>query len=56
MQGTGIPTIVNDENMANDERLTNEYTRDDEDLKESVREMHPNRNEDKGKQPGIGGY
>jgi hypothetical protein len=55
-QGTGIPSKVNDENMPNDERLTTDYTVDDEEVKESVRELHPNRNVDKGKQPGIGGY
>ncbi|RYZ27011.1 MAG: hypothetical protein EOO10_13960 [Chitinophagaceae bacterium] len=42
--GTGVPTVVNDENMSNDERLSQEYTRDEEGLKEGVREMHPNRN------------
>jgi hypothetical protein len=56
LQGTGIPQQINDENMPQDERMTNEYTNDDEDIKDSVRTLHPNRNVDKGKQPGIGGY
>lgn len=43
-QGTGIPTQINDDNMSNDQQLTDAYTHDDEDLKEHVREMHPNRN------------
>jgi hypothetical protein len=47
MSGTGVPTVINDENMPNDERLSQEYTRDEEGLKEGVREMHPNRNVDK---------
>jgi hypothetical protein len=46
-QGTGVPTKINDENMANDQRLSEEYTRDEEEVKESVREMNPNRNVDK---------
>lgn len=46
-QGTDVPTKVNDENMPNDQRLSDEYTRDEEGLKEGVREMHPNRNTDK---------
>ena len=45
--GTGIPTVVNDDNMQNDERLSQEYTRDEEGLTEGVRQMHPNRNVDK---------
>jgi len=54
-QGTGIPSKINDENMPQDERTTSKYT-NDEDIKESVRTLHPNRNVDKGQQPGIGGY
>ncbi|HVF96577.1 MAG TPA: hypothetical protein VM871_04620 [Flavisolibacter sp.] len=56
LQGTGIPTKVNDANMPNDERLTEAYTRDDEEVKENVREMNPNRNTDKGKEVGTGGH
>ena len=56
MQGTGIPTKVNDENTPNDERLTKEYTRDDEDVTEGTRERHPNRNVDKEDATGAGGY
>lgn len=48
MQGTGIPTNVSDENRQNNERLTADYTRDDEDVADGVRELHPNRNVDKG--------
>lgn len=55
-QGTGIPTKVNDENSANDERLTDAYTRDDEELGEGVRELHPNRNVNKTDANRQGGY
>ena len=51
--GTGVPTVVNDENMQIDERLSQEYTRDEEGLKEGVRELHPNRNTNK---IGTGGH
>ncbi|HEX8315721.1 MAG TPA: hypothetical protein VF609_12045 [Flavisolibacter sp.] len=44
MEGTGVPTVINDENMANDESLSEDYTRDEEGIKEGVRIMHPNRN------------
>jgi len=47
MSGTA-PTKVNDGNRPDDERLTKDYTYDDEELNESVRERHPNRNVDKG--------
>jgi hypothetical protein len=56
MDGTGVPTRVNDENMPNDQRLSDEYTRDDEGLAEGVRQMHPNRNVDKDEATNIGGY
>ena len=52
-QGTGVPSKFSDENMANDEGLSDEYTRDEKDLKEGVREMNPNRNVDK---PGTEGH
>ena len=52
-EGTGIPTVVNDENMQQDERLSEEYTRDEEDVTEGVRELHPNRNVNK---IGTGGH
>ena len=52
MQGTGVPTKINDENMPNDERLSEEYTIDEEELKEGVRELHKNRNTDKGNTEG----
>lgn len=52
MSGTGVPTKINDENMPNDERLSEEYTRNEEGLKEGVRELHKNRNTDKGNTEG----
>ncbi|HEU4904178.1 MAG TPA: hypothetical protein VFT06_15335 [Flavisolibacter sp.] len=55
-QGTGIPQQVNDERQSQDERMTNEYTTDEEDINDSVRTLHPNRNVDKSKQPGGGSY
>ena len=56
MEGTGVPTVVNDENGPNDQRLTDEYTNDDSEINEGTRTMHPNRNEDKGDATNIGGY
>lgn len=56
LQGTGIPAKINDGNMPNDERLSEEYTRDEESIQEGVREMHPNRNVDKDDATNIGGY
>jgi hypothetical protein len=56
MQGTGIPQKINDGNMPQDEHMTENYTDDDQEIKESVRTLHKNRNVDKGHQPGIGGY
>lgn len=55
-EGTGIPSKINAENMPNDERLTDQYTDNEEDISDNVRTLHPNRNVDKGEQPGIGGY
>ncbi|MDB5208918.1 MAG: hypothetical protein JWR72_3993 [Flavisolibacter sp.] len=56
MDGTGIPTKINDGNMPNDQRLTDEYTNDDNEIAEGVRTMHPNRNESKDDATNIGGY
>jgi hypothetical protein len=55
-QGTGIPQQVNDEKRSQDERMTNDYTTDDEDIRDSVRTLHPNRNVNKGNQDGTDGY
>ena len=46
-QGTGIPQTINDEKMPQDERATEQYTDDDEEIKESVRTGNPNRNPNK---------
>lgn len=54
-QGTGVPQQINDENMPQDERMTDEYTNDDEEISEGVRVRHPNRNVDKD-QAGNGSY
>ncbi len=56
MDGTGIPSKINDENMPDDQRLTEQYTTDDNEVAEGVRTMHPNRNEGKDKATNIGGY
>ena len=56
MQGTGVPTKISDDNNAQDQRLTEEYTDDDNEINEATRTMHPNRNEDKGDATNIGGY
>lgn len=50
MDGTGIPAQIHDGNRGTDERLTEEYTDDDNGLQEGVRELHPNRNPNKGQQ------
>ena len=46
-EGTGIPTQINDDSMQRSDDLTERYTDDDMDIKEGVRELHPNRNENK---------
>ena len=56
MEGTGIPTKINDENRPNDQRLTEDYTADENEIADGVRTMHPNRNEDKDNATNIGGY
>lgn len=54
--GTGVPSNLNDGKRATDQRLTDQYTDDDNEIKEGTRTMHPNRNEDKGDATNIGGY
>ena len=54
--GTGIPNKVSTDNMKDDERLTDKYTRDDEHIGEGTRSGHANRNEDKDDATNIGGY
>ena len=56
MDGTGVPTVINDENKTNDQRLTEEYTNDDNEINEGTRTMHPNRNTGKGDATNAGGY
>ena len=56
MKGTGVPQQISDDKMPQDEKLTDQYTNDDEDLADGVRKLHPNRNVDKGHETGIGGY
>jgi hypothetical protein len=46
-EGTGIPQVVNDKTMPQDERMTDRYTNDDQEIKESVRTANPNRNVNK---------
>lgn len=48
--GTGVPQQINDDNMPQDEHMTTEYTDDDQEIKESVRTLHLNRNVDKNQQ------
>lgn len=45
--GTGIPQVVNDESMPQDERMTERYTNNDKEIIESVRRANPNRNVNK---------
>ena len=56
MRGTGVPQKISDENRPQDERMTDDYTQDDQEIKENVHVLRKNRNVDKGQQPGIGGY
>lgn len=53
---TGVPSQVSDDNRANDERMTEQYTNDDGGISDGIRTMHPNRNEDKDDATNIGGY
>lgn len=46
-EGTGIPQTINDEKMPQDERMTEQYTNNDEEIKETIRTGNPNRNPDK---------
>ncbi|GAA4337917.1 hypothetical protein [Flaviaesturariibacter amylovorans] len=49
---TGIPTRMEPENRPNDEAMTEKYTNDDQTVADNVRTGHPNRNTDKGENPG----
>ncbi|RYY88856.1 MAG: hypothetical protein EOO15_07875 [Chitinophagaceae bacterium] len=49
--GTGTPTRMEPENRPNDERMTEQYTQDDQEVADNVRQGHPNRNTDKTKGP-----
>lgn len=54
-EGTGTPQVINDETMPQDKRMTDRYTKDDKEIKESVRTANPNRNVHKGDQNTVGG-
>lgn len=54
-QGTGIPSKF-DKDMDRDKELTDEYTDNDQDVSDSVRQNNPNRNTDKEDATTAGGY
>lgn len=49
-QGTGIPTKITDNTRAEDQRVSDTYTADEERISGSVPQRHPNRNTRKGKE------
>jgi hypothetical protein len=53
---TGIPSQMSPERQGTDEELTERYTEDDQQVADNVPLRHPNRNRDKDKATGIGGY
>jgi hypothetical protein len=53
-EGTGMPSKITSKKR--DERLTNEYTDEDEKVADSVRTNNPNRNVNKGDATNIHGY
>lgn len=54
-QGTGIPSKF-DKDQQRDKELTDEYTENDQEVSDSVRQNNPNRNTDKPDATNIGGY
>ena len=54
--GTGISTSISNDKMQKDNELTETYTGDDNEVAEGLRQMHPNRNEDKTDATNAGGY
>ena len=54
-KGTGIPSKSN-KDMQRDKDLTQEYTENDQDVSDGVRQNNSNRNTDKPDATNIGGY
>lgn len=54
-EGTGVPNKIAEDKQRND-KLTDKYTVDDEQISDSVRQNNPNRNTDKGNATNAGGY
>jgi hypothetical protein len=53
-EGIGTPSKAGNEEQ--DRKISEKYTNDENELKESVRERHPNRNTDKDDATNAGGY
>jgi len=54
--GTGVPSNVKPDGNKSDDKLTRQYTHDDEKINEGVRQRHPNRNVDKENATNAHGY
>jgi hypothetical protein len=55
-EGTGVPSKINASKMKEDQRLTEEYTDDDEKLADHVKTSKQNRNTQKLHPTNAGGY
>ena len=54
-KGTGVPATF-DKDMERDKELTQEYTENDQEVSDSVRQNNSNRNTDKADATNAGGY
>lgn len=55
-EGTGVPSKISSKKMKEDDRITDEYTENDERIAPGVKTKHPNRNTDKLHPTNAGGY
>jgi len=55
-EGMGTKPVMPAENLQGSDEMTKKYTKDGNELKENIKERHPNRNRNKEDSTGSGGY
>lgn len=55
-EGTGVPSNTDNEDLRQDDEITEKYTEDDSSVAENIRQNHPNRNVSKDEATNNGGY
>lgn len=55
-EGTGVPSKLSPADQEKNNPVSDKYTKDEDQVTDDIRELHPNRNTDKGRATNAGGY